>query len=61
MPEKPIHLIIESSSVEGIQFILQSLEGDFAHVSATMPVATLDGRFLSSAYVSNDRTIMEVR
>ena len=52
--------VIEASSAEGVLFILEGFHLDFWHVSATEPVSTPDGRFVSSVTFSNDRTILEI-
>ena len=53
-------IIIESSSPDGIVEALEGLQRQFNHVSATIPVKTHDGRYISSAHYSNNRTIMEI-
>lgn len=52
--------IIESSTPDGIQYLIESLQIEFHHVSATTPVKTCDGRYISSVRFSNDTTIKEV-
>lgn len=52
-------IIIESSTLEGVMSILQSLEGSFAHVSATTPVETHDGRFIASVLVSTETRTLD--
>lgn len=52
--------IVESSSEEGVMEAIEVFQCQFHNVTATIPVMTNDGRFISSVIYSNDTTIMEV-
>ncbi len=51
--------IIESSSAEGVLFLIEGIKHDFHHVNATEPVTTHDGRYISSVRFSNEKTILQ--
>ena len=53
--------LIESSTIEGVLSIIGGFTLEFCHVSATEPVATLDGRYISSDRFSNETTVLEIR
>ena len=53
--------IIESSTYHGVMELIESIENEFHYVSATTPVQTHDGRYISSVRYSNDTTIMEIK
>lgn len=53
--------IVESSTPEGIIALIYGLRYGFHYVSATEPIKTPEGRFISSVRYSNDTTIVEVR
>ena len=53
--------VVESSTYEGVISFLTTIQEGFSCVSATEPVKTWDGRFISSVHYSNDTTIMEAR
>jgi len=58
MPEG--RAIIESSSFEGALKAIECLQHQFHYISATIPVKSADGKYLSSVIYSNDITIMKV-
>ena len=53
--------IVESSSPEGVMEAIEVLQCQFHNVTATIPVMTNDGRYISSVIYSNDTTIMEIQ
>ena len=53
--------LIEAPTAEGVLSIINGFQIDFCHVSATEPVMTHDGKYISSVRFSNDTTITEVR
>jgi len=53
--------IVESSSFEGVMEAIEVFQCEFRNVSATIPVITNDGRYISSVIYSNDTTIMEIQ
>ena len=54
-------VIVESSSPEGVLEAIDCLQCQFYNVTATIPVKTNDGRYISSVIYSNDTTIMEIQ
>ena len=52
--------IIESSAFDGVIEAIEIIQHQFGYVSATIPVKTKDGRYISSLHYSNETTIMEV-
>ena len=46
--------IIESSSAEEVEQAIACLQKMFNNISATIPVMTYDGRYISSVYYSNE-------
>lgn len=53
--------IVESSSQEGVMEAIECFQCQFYNVTATIPVKTNDGRYISSVIYSNNRTIMEIQ
>jgi hypothetical protein len=52
--------LIEASTRDGVLEVIEGLQRQFHHVSATIPELAPDGRYLSSVIYSNDLTVMEV-
>lgn len=53
--------LIEATSPDGVLMILGAIKTEFYYMSATEPVLTADGRYVSAVTFSNDTTIMEVK
>ena len=53
--------IVESSSAEGVWEAIEVFQCQFHNVTATVPVETADGRYISSVIYSNDMTIIEIQ
>ena len=47
-------LIIESSTHEGVLEVIDKIERQFRHVSATIPALTHDGKYISAVHYSNN-------
>lgn len=52
--------IVESSTADGVLLAIDSIRRDFSNVSATEPVQTHDGRFISSVRYSNNQKPVEL-
>ncbi len=53
--------IVESSSAEGVMEAIEVFQCQFHNVTATIPVKTNDGRFISSVIYSNETIIREIQ
>lgn len=53
--------LVESSTPEGVMEAIEVFQCEFHNVTATIPVKTNDGRYISSVIYSKDTTIMEIQ
>jgi len=60
MPDTEGRVIVESSSFEGALEAIECLQCQFYNVTATIPVKTAHGRYISSVYYSNETKTVEI-